>query len=220
MNVGVCSCITHTHLSEPPRVCPTPLRGSGLLPGRPGGGEEVASGWWTWPGPGQRGSLCPGEAPPSPAAPRLGLGKSNTLQAGGAQPSTGLLRKSPEGKGSKAVMAPMAPERGCMLGCSRAPHLPQRKPSAAGAEFPALQHPQERSQEAPSVHLQRILPRTKTGNCKGKSDNKKREQNLPERQPQPHLQQLRWGSGEGWGVENRQNGLQAGVGTAGAGNAC
>lgn len=34
-------------------------------------------------------------------------------------------------------------------------------------------HSWERSQEVPSVHLQRVLPRTKAGNCKGKSDNKK-----------------------------------------------
>ena len=63
---------------------------------------------------------------------------------------------------------------------------PKGSPRHSGAEFLALRHHRERSQEEPSVHVQRVLPGMKTGNCKGISDNKKREQNFPERQP--HLQ--------------------------------
>ena len=65
----------------------------------------------------------------------------------------------------------------------------------SGAEFLALRHHRERSQEEPSVHVRRVLPGMKTGNCKGISDNKKRDRTFQKgSRISNQLQQLRQGA--------------------------
>lgn len=87
-------------------------------------------------------SLPPGEVPCTPAAPRWGLGKGNSMAAGRGQLSLHPVREGPLG-GSKAVMTPRDLRMGCTLGCS--PHAPpssQRKPQAPRGRIPGSAPPQ------------------------------------------------------------------------------
>ena len=84
------------------------------------------------------------------------------------------------------------------------PSPSQRKPQAPRSRIPG----RERSPEVPSVPVQRVLPEMKTGNYKGKSDSKKREQNLPERQPHPLPAAANM---VGWGAGRRASRLELGL---------
>ena len=174
-----------------------------------------------WPLPAQPQtaavSLSPGEAPPSPAAPRLGLSHRNTSAAGGGPADPRPHEGRPHGEGIKRLWRAPEPLRtGCMVGCS--PHgLPARpgswRRSQARDRIPSSAPPRERSQEVPSVHVQRVLPGMKTVSCKGESDNKKREQNLLGRQPHPQPATATMAGGE------QAESLQAGEGPAWLGKA-
>lgn len=90
----------------------------------------------------------------------------------------------------------------------------KESPRHPKAESPALRHPRERSQEVPSVHVQRVLPKMKTGNCKGKFGNQKKETEPSRKAVASPAQQ-----GNCDGLKNRQTSLQAGVGAARVGEA-
>ena len=196
-----------SHLSDSQEQVPHPGRCQACYwRGREeGGGGGIWAGGPEWPlpaqpSPGRRRLLfLPGEAPPLPATPAWALAEETPRQLEGKAPWGSL------------PWPQRPPENGMHLGvlttCPSS--LPKGAPGTQKQNSQLCTTPGREARRVPSVHVLGVLPKMKTGNCKGKSgNNRKREQNLPERQS---LLQPDKATVMGWGTDRKASRLVWGL---------